>query len=68
MEGDEILDGLGGDTYLNAIKNSLNYMEDNYEDFFSKRGLLEYSPKFLTILSNIKEIDYYSKYDIYNPI
>jgi hypothetical protein len=55
IEGDEILDAVGGIDYKERLKNKLKEMEDNADDFFTPEALETYSPKFLNILENIQD-------------
>ena len=52
IEGDEILDTLGGTTYIERLQHKLKDMEENSDNFFTPEALETYSPKFLHILEN----------------
>ena len=55
IEGDEILNEIGGIDYQTRLESALKYLEDNSNEFLSKEGLITYSPKFLHILENITD-------------
>jgi hypothetical protein len=55
IEGDQILDNVGGITYKERLQNKLAEMEQNPEKFFTKDALDQYSPKFLNVLENIQD-------------
>jgi hypothetical protein len=58
IEGDEVLEDLGGTTYMERLKNKMKEMEQNSENFFTPEALQTYSPKFLHILENIQDPQY----------
>lgn len=55
IEGDEILDKLGGLMYKEQIQQLLQNMDADPEEYLSKRALETHSPKFLTMLENIQD-------------
>jgi hypothetical protein len=66
VEGDEILENIGGEDYKIRMKNSVKYLEDNSNDFLTPEALQTYSPKFLHILENIKDPDYAGLHLLYS--
>ena len=66
IEGDEILDKIGGITYKERIDAALKYMWDNSDDFLTPTSLQIYSPKFLHILENIKDPKYLGLHLVYS--
>ena len=66
IEGDEVLEDLGGVTYKERLQNKLKEMEDNSNDFFTPEALQTYSPKFLHILENIQDPEYQGLHLVYS--
>jgi hypothetical protein len=66
VEGDEILDKIGGVTYKERIDAALKYIWDNSNDFLTPTALETYSPKFLHILENIKDSKYLGLHLVYS--
>lgn len=66
IEGDEVLETLGGNTYVQRLQNKLKEMEDNSNDYFTPEALETYSPKFLQILENIKDPEYQGLHLVYS--
>ena len=66
IEGDEILDKIGGDTYKQRIDDTLRFLQDNSNDYLTKEALQTYSPKFLHILDNIQDEDYSGLHLVYS--
>jgi hypothetical protein len=66
IEGDEVLDTLGGTTYVERLQNKLREMEQNSNDFFTHEALETYSPKFLHILENIQDPEYQGLHLVYS--
>uniref|UniRef100_A0A6C0LLX9 Helicase ATP-binding domain-containing protein n=1 Tax=viral metagenome TaxID=1070528 RepID=A0A6C0LLX9_9ZZZZ len=66
IEGDEILDKIGGDTYKQRIEDTLRFLQDNSNDYLTKEALQTYSPKFLHILDNIQDEDYSGLHLVYS--
>lgn len=54
LEGDEVLDQVGDNTYKEQIKSTIMFLKDNANEYLSPEGLAIYSPKYLYILENIK--------------
>ena len=55
IEGDEILDEIGGDTYKARVEDAIRFLADNSNDFLTPEALITYSPKFLHMLENIQD-------------
>ncbi len=66
IEGDEVLDALGGTTYSERLQNKLNDMEQHSDDFFTPEALQTYSPKYLNILENIQDNEYQGLHLVYS--
>jgi hypothetical protein len=66
VEGDEIMDDLGGETYKEQINSFILNIQDNPDDFFTHEALEMYSPKFLTLLRNITNPDHEGLHLIYS--
>lgn len=54
IEGDEILDVIGGDTYKERLDTAIRNIKEHSSDFLTPEALQTYSPKFLHMLENIK--------------
>ena len=66
IEGDEVLNDIGGTTYMERLQNKLKDMADNSNDFFTPEALQTYSPKFLHILENIQDPEYQGLHLVYS--
>lgn len=66
IEGDEVLEDLGGTSYMERLQNKMKEMEENSNDFFTPEALQTYSPKFLHILENIQEPEYQGLHLVYS--
>jgi len=66
IEGDEVLEDLGGTTYMERLQNKMKDMEEHSNDFFTPEALQTYSPKFLTILENIQDPEYQGLHLVYS--
>jgi hypothetical protein len=66
IEGDEVLEDLGGTTYMERLQNKIKEMEQNSNDFFTPEALESYSPKFLHILENIQDPEYQGLHLLYS--
>ena len=66
IEGDEILDKIGGNDYKERIESALKNIEKNSNDFLSPEALQTYSPKFLNILENIQDPEYIGLHLVYS--
>ena len=66
IEGDEILDKIGGISYKERIDAAIKYVSDNSNEFLTPTALETYSPKFLHILENIKDSKYLGLHLVYS--
>ena len=66
IEGDEVLENIGGTSYMERLQNKLKDMETNGDEFFTPEALQRYSPKFLNILENIKDEEYQGLHLVYS--
>ena len=66
IEGDELLDKIGGETYKARVEDVIRYLKDNSNDFLTPEALQTYSPKFLHILENIKDPEYIGLHLVYS--
>ena len=66
IEGDEVLDTLGGTTYTQRLQHKLKEMEEHANDYFTPEALETYSPKFLHILENIQDPEYQGLHLVYS--
>jgi hypothetical protein len=66
VEGDEILNKLGGKEYKDRLDAAIKNLEDNSDEFLTPEALQTYSPKFLHILENIKEPEYQGLHLVYS--
>jgi hypothetical protein len=55
VEGDELLDEIGGLDYKQMIDKTLKNIEEHSSDFLTPEALEKYSPKFLHMLENISD-------------
>jgi hypothetical protein len=58
IEGDEILDVIGGVSYKERLDRALKNIEEHSSDFLTPEALETYSPKFLHMLENIQDPDH----------
>jgi hypothetical protein len=66
VEGDEILERIGGDSYKIRMEEAIKFLKDNSNDFLTPEALQTYSPKFLHILENIKDPEYKGLHLVYS--
>lgn len=66
VEGDEILDKIGGNEYKESIDKVLQVLKENSNDFLTPEALEKYSPKFLAMLENIQDPDYAGLHLVYS--
>ena len=66
IEGDEILDNLGGEKYKEQLENAVRNVKEHANEFLSVEGLQIYSPKFLYILENIIDPEYQGLHLVYS--
>ena len=55
IEGDEILDAIGGTSYKERLDRAIKNIEEHSSDFLTPEALQTYSPKFLHMLENIDD-------------
>jgi hypothetical protein len=55
IEGDEVLDAIGGVSYKERLDIAIKNIEQHSNDFLTPEALQTYSPKFLHILENIQD-------------
>jgi hypothetical protein len=55
LEGEEILEELGGVSYKESIERVIKYISEHSTEFLTPEALETYSPKFLSILDNIQD-------------
>jgi hypothetical protein len=66
MEGDQVLDIIGGIEYKERLDNALKNIKEHSNDFLTPDGLTRYSPKFLAMLENIQDPDYLGLHLVYS--
>ena len=66
IEGDEILDAIGGVTYKERLERAIRNIEEHSNDFLTPEALQVYSPKFLHMLENIDEPDHQGLHLVYS--
>ena len=66
VEGDQILDMIGGIDYKERLDRALKYIEEHSNDFLTPEALLTYSPKFLNMLENIDEPEFQGLHLVYS--
>lgn len=55
IEGDEVLEALGGTDYKSRLEKAIKNIEEHSNDFLTPEALQTYSPKFLYMLENIDD-------------
>jgi hypothetical protein len=66
IEGDEILEKIGGDNYKERLDAALRNVKEHANDFLTPEALQTYSPKFLHILENIQDPEYEGLHLVYS--
>jgi len=66
IEGDTILNELGGKGYEERQRTFLKYIEDHADEYLTPDALLTYSPKYLTILENLQDPEYVGLHLVYS--
>jgi hypothetical protein len=66
VEGDVILDNIGGLEYKERIQLALKNIETHSSDFLTPEALQTYSPKFLNMLENITDPEYAGLHLVYS--
>ncbi len=66
VEGDQILELIGGIDYKERIDIALKYIEEHSNDYLTPEALTTYSPKFLNMLENIQDPEYQGLHLVYS--
>jgi hypothetical protein len=66
VEGDQILEMIGGIDYKERLDRALKYIEEHSNDFLTPEALATYSPKFLNVLENIDDPEYQGLHLVYS--
>jgi hypothetical protein len=66
IEGDEVLDKIGGIDYKQRLDNSIKNIKEHDNDFLTPDALERYSPKFLHMLENIQDPEYLGLHLVYS--
>jgi hypothetical protein len=66
IEGDEVLEAIGGVTYKERLDRAIKNIEENSNDFLTPEALETYSPKFLHILENIQDPEHIGLHLVYS--
>jgi hypothetical protein len=66
IEGDEILDVIGGISYKERLDRAIKNIEEHSNDFLTPEALETYSPKFLHMLENIQDPDHQGLHLVYS--
>jgi hypothetical protein len=66
IEGDEILDKIGGISYKERLEAKIREIKEHSNDFLSPEALEIYSPKFLHMLENITSERYLGLHLVYS--
>ena len=66
IEGDEILDEIGGISYKERLDRAIKNIEEHSSDFLTPEALETYSPKFLHMLENIDDPDHQGLHLVYS--
>ena len=65
IEGDEILESIGGVNYKERLDRAIKNIEEHSNDFLTPEALQTYSPKFLHILENIQDKEHQGLHLVY---
>jgi hypothetical protein len=66
IEGDEILEKIGGTDYKERLNMAIKHIEEHSNDFLTPEALQTYSPKFLHMLENIQDHAYQGLHLVYS--
>jgi hypothetical protein len=66
IEGDEVLDAIGGVSYKERLDIAIKNIEEHSSDFLTPEALQTYSPKFLHILENIQDPEHEGLHLLYS--
>lgn len=66
IEGDQILEVLDKKDYTDRINEMIKYMTEHSTEYFSPEALETYSPKFLSVLENIRDPEHVGLHLVYS--
>ena len=66
IEGDAVLNELGGKDYEERQRSFLKYIKDHANEFLTPEALQRHSPKYLTILENLSDPEYEGLHLVYS--
>ena len=66
IEGDEVLEALGGTDYKSRLEREIKNIEEHSNDFLTPEALQTYSPKFLHMLENIDDKEHQGLHLVYS--
>ena len=66
IEGDEILNEIGGVDYKERLQIAIRNIEEHANDFLTPEALQTYSPKFLHMLENIQDHEHQGLHLVYS--
>ena len=66
VEGDQVLDEIGGITYKEQLAQAIDNIAKNSNDFLTPEALQTYSPKFLHMLENITDKEHLGLHLVYS--
>ena len=66
VEGDQVLDEIGGITYKEQLTQAIDNIAKNSNDFLTPEALQTYSPKFLHMLENITDKEHLGLHLVYS--
>ena len=66
IEGDEILEDIGGVDYKERLQIAIRNIEEHSNDFLTPEALQTYSPKFLHMLENIQDQEHQGLHLVYS--
>jgi hypothetical protein len=66
IEGDEVLEALGGTDYKSRLERAIKNIEEHSNDFLTPEALQTYSPKFLHMLENIDDPEHQGLHLVYS--
>lgn len=66
LEGDELLEQIGSVEYKEAIKTAMKYLKLHAREYLNAEELTTYSPKFLAMLDNIKDLEHQGLHLVYS--
>jgi len=66
IEGDEILDAIGGIDYKERLDRAIKNIEEHANDFLTLEALQTYSPKFLHMIENIQDEEHQGLHLVYS--